>query len=249
MVKFLVGENPLNRSAQYKKMEDVIMIKIGSIYNSNNYGNVEIISKGSKYGYYLVRFLLTGTEKEFRETQIKDGCIRDPYAKALCGVACTGNVKTKGKNKVFYSIWHDIIDRCYGPAKKKYAAYRNVKVCDEWMVFENFLNDIKEIDGYDEDRIRNGELVLDKDIKQRYSKNKIYSKDTCTWIEKHINNTIQDAQQREFIAISPDGKVYTDFNITKFAKEHNLDRRHISGVLHGRTKTTGGWKFSYKEIV
>ena len=116
---------------------------------------------------------------------------------------------------------------------------------------ENFYNDVSVIDGYIDSEIRNGNLVLDKDSKQRYVKNKIYSAETCTWLSKHDNNKIQDSQQRPFIAISPDNEIFEDYNITDFANKHGLDRRHISGVLHKRCKTHKGWKFyySYEEIV
>ena len=194
-------------------------------------------------------FLKTGTIKEFRSDQIRTGCIRDPYAKSVCGVACTGDIKTKGKYKPYYSIWHDMINRCYNPKDKRYKAYKNVKVDESWLVFENFYNDMKYLDGFDSTLIESGVLTLDKDIKQRNVENKVYSKDTCIWIDKAINSSIQDSQQKPFIATDPNGVMIRADNITKFAKDHGLDRKHISGILHGRGKTTKGWGFSYEEIV
>ena len=225
------------------------MLKIGKEYPSNNYGYVKILSESVHYGYYNVQFKNTGTIKSFREDQIKSGCIRDPYAKSVCGVGYTGDVKTKGKNKTYYSIWHDMINRCYNTNDKQFNTYKNVTVDDTWLSFENFLNDVKYVDGFDDEKIKNGELVLGKDVKQRFLQNKVYSKNTCTWISKEQNQDIQDAQQREFCAISPEGEIYFDYNITRFAREHGLSRRHISGVLHNRAKSTNGWKFSYKDIV
>lgn len=225
------------------------MIKIGSIYNTNYYGQIEVLSKASRTDYYTVRFIDTGTIKDFRSCQIKEGCVRDPYAKRVCGVACTGDISTKGKYKTYYAIWHDMINRCYNPNNKRYEAYKNVTVDDRWLTFENFYSDVSQIDGFDEKMVADGQLVLDKDIKQRHSKSKVYSKDTCVWVPKLINNKIQDAQQNLFFAISPDGDLFSDTNISQFAREHGLTRKHVSGVLHGRCKTTGGWRFSYKEIV
>lgn len=222
------------------------MLKIGSIYNSNSYGAVEILDCNESKRFYLTKFILTGTEKIFREDQILSGSIRDPYAAKVCGVGKTGNVKTKGKNHVFYSIWHDMINRCYCPNDKRAIAYENVLVDDRWLTFENFLQDVSSIEGYDEEAIRNGKLVLDKDIKQRRLTNKLYSKDTCCWVAKSINAPIQDHQQRPFVATDPNGIVYYDDNISKFAREHGLERRQISGVLHERCKTTRGWHFQYQ---
>lgn len=208
-----------------------------------------MIRRGKKHNYYVVKFKNTGTIKEFRADQIKSGCIRDPYAKRVCGIACTGDIKTKGKYKPLYSVWHDMINRCYNTKNKRYCAYNDVTVCDRWLVFENFYHDAQYIDGYDSIKIANGSVVLDKDIKQRNHKKKIYSSETCLWVPKYINNEIQDAQQSGFVAVSPTGKKYYDYNISRFAREHGLTRKHISSVLHGRTKTTGGWSFYYQEIV
>lgn len=225
------------------------MLTIGSQYLSNNYGPVIVIGAGKNSGFYLVQFIQTGTQKEFRESWIKEGCIRDPYAPKLCGIACTGNIKTKGKYKCFYSIWHDMINRCYNPKDKRHEAYKNVSVSSRWLVFENFYNDIIKIEGFNEEKIRNGELILDKDLKQRYAQNKVYSIDTCTWIPKYENNRVQDSQQHYFVAISPEGAVFRDNNISEFARSHNLNRRSISGVLHNRASSTHGWKFTFEDIV
>jgi hypothetical protein len=226
-------------------------IKIGSVYQTNNYGAVIVIDKSKRSDFFTVKFLKTGTIKEFRHDQIISGCLRDPFAKTLCGVACTGNIKTRGIYKTYYAIWHNMINRCYNKKNKQHSEYKNVSVCERWLMFENFYNDVSLIDGYDDNEIRNGNLVLDKDLKQRYEKNKIYSLETCTWLSKYDNNRIQDSQQRPFTAISPDNEIFKDFNITDFARKHGLERRHISGVLHGRCKTHKGWKFyySHEEIV
>lgn len=226
-------------------------IQIGSVYQTNKYGSVIVVEKSKRSDFYTVKFLRTGTIKDFRRDQIISGCLRDPFSKDVCGVACTGNIKTKGMYSVYYSIWSGMINRCYNPKDKRHNAYINVSVCDRWLVFENFYKDVSLVDGYNDLEIRNGNLVLDKDSKQRYCQKKIYSLETCTWLKKEENNKIQDSQQNPFIAISPNGEIFEDYNITDFANKHNLDRKHISGVLHKRCKTHKGWKFyySHEEIV
>lgn len=223
------------------------MIKIGATYQSAQCGNVKVIAKGIKPSCHIVQFENTGTVKEFRDYTITNGCIRDPYARLVCGVGCTGNIKTKGKYKSYYSIWHDMINRCYNPNNKRYNP--DVSVTERWLIFENFYHDCKSVDGFDAALIEAGELVLDKDTKQRFQTKKIYSTETCQWISKAENVLMQDKQQRPFIAVSPTGEIFEDYNITKFASEHNLTRKHISAVLHQRIKSTGGWQFYYKEIV
>lgn len=225
------------------------MIKVGNIYNTNNYGQI-IILEELPYYWYNVKFINTGTIKKSRMDAIKAGCVRDPFALTKCGVACIGNIRTTGKYRKFYNVWQSMINRCYNKNDKRYNSYKNVTVSQRWLMFENFYNDRKLIDGWDEEKFNNGELVLDKDKKQRYMKSKIYSIDTCTWMSPSENAKMQDFQMRQFHAISPTGEIFKSDNITEFAKIHGLERRHVSGALHGRIKSTGnGWKFMYEEIV
>lgn len=142
-----------------------------------------------------------------------------------------------------------MVHRCYAEQDGKYRIYANTTVCDRWLVFAKFYEDCKSIDGFDEAKFLRNELVLDKDLKQRHQTHKVYSPETCTWLTKAENARYQDGQMRPFIAISPDGQQYQSDNISQFAREHGLTRRHISGVLHGRAKTTGGWTFHFCEDI
>lgn len=198
---------------------------------------------------YKIQFLKTGTVKIARGFQIQSGCVRDPYAKLNCGVACTGNIRTKGKYQPYYTAWNSMIHRCYAEQDGKYKNYSNVTVCDRWLVFENFYEDCKKIDGFDEEQFLRKELVLDKDIKQRHQQHKVYSLDTCTWVTKAVNSKYQDGQMKPFVAVDPSGNRYCADNMTQFARDHGLDRKHISGVLNGRAKSTKGWTFHFCEDI
>ncbi len=198
---------------------------------------------------YEIRFFNTGTVCVAREDAIKRGEIRDPFALLNCGVACTGNIKTKGKYSPYYNVWNSMIHRCYAEQDAKYKAYKDVTVCDRWLVFENFYRDCKQVDGFDETQFLAGGLVLDKDVKQRRLQSKVYSPETCTWLTREENSRYQDGQMRQFEAISPSGEVFVSDNITDFARRHNLERRHISGVLHRRARMTKGWRFRFCEEI
>lgn len=215
---------------------------------TKNYGNAEIIGAGTKYNYVKVRFENTGNIDEFRKDAVDRGEIRDKWAVTFCGVGVIGDIKTRGKYKQYYTLWRNMIKRCYD---NKNEAYKSVTVCDRWHTFQFFYEDIPLIDGFDAEAFERSEIDLDKDIKQRFCDNKIYSVDTCCFVPKSINRNIQDGQQREFVCVSPDGVMCKADNITKFAREHGMDRRQISAVLHGRFKSTLGWSFYYtdEEIV
>lgn len=69
-----------------------------------------------------------------------------------------------------YESWCSMIKRCTNPNDKNYKNYgeRNIKVCERWKKFENFLKDMGEHpgSGYSLDRKNN---------------EKGYSKENCRW--------------------------------------------------------------------
>lgn len=215
---------------------------------TKNYGIAEIIGEGSKYGYKKVRFLNTGNIGEFRKDAVLKGEIRDKYAVSFLNVGIIGDIKTRGKYKPYYLTWRNLIYRCYSETNK---AYKNVSVCERWKTFENFYNDVPFVEGWDKELFEAGKLDFDKDSKQEFHTSKIYSIETCCWLPKSQNRCLQDGQQRKFKAISPNGEVYYDRNITAFASKHGLKRKQVSAVLNGRCHSSQGWKFEFvdKEIV
>lgn len=113
----------------------------------------------------------------------------------VCGVGIndaaypvTQYVKENGNYKIvwqcpFYLTWKNLIARCY--SKKwltKYPAYRGCNVCDEWLTFSNFKSWMETQNWQDK--------ALDKDL--LVQGNKIYSPDTCVFIDQKINNFTTD---------------------------------------------------------
>lgn len=82
-----------------------------------------------------------------------------------------------------YITWVGILMRIYDENKRKNnIAYRDCKVCDEWLIFSNFRKWFIEnhIDTYE----------LDKDI--LVLGNKTYSPETCVYVPSQINSFIVD---------------------------------------------------------
>ena len=147
--------------------------------------------------------------------------------------------------KKTYKLWHNMMSRCYN---KKHFAYKNygakgVKVCDNWLTYSGFINDIDLIEGWSEELFINGALSLDKD---KNGNSKIYSLRNCSFISKEENNKYKPNQQRTMIAISPLGEIYEFTNQSEFARNHGLTQTSIADCLRGKCKTHKKWKFKYK---
>ena len=93
--------------------------------------------------------------------------------------------KTNGKQKQkiiwecpFYSRWKHMLRRCFcNELKTKHPTYKDVTCCKEWLTFSNFKSWMEQQDWEGK--------ALDKDL--LVYKNKIYSPETCVFIEEPLN--------------------------------------------------------------
>lgn len=123
----------------------------------------------------------TTVHAEYKE--FKKGSICNPYHPSVCNIGYIGNttMSINRKRKRSYVCWTNMIKRCCSNDKQKYPNYKDCKVCDEWLCYENFEkwwnNNYYEVD--DE------KMNLDKDI--LIKNNKIYSPETCIIVPARIN--------------------------------------------------------------
>lgn len=90
-------------------------------------------------------------------------------------------VKINGKNLKAYSVWNDMLVRCYSASyQKKRPTYIGCSVVEEWHSFTNFEKWFLEsyTEGY----------TLDKDI--LFQDNKIYGPNTCAFVQQALNNLL-----------------------------------------------------------
>ena len=109
----------------------------------------------------------------------------------------------------YFYKWNNMIRRVYTNQK----GYENVTVCKEWLVFSNFK---KWMEG---ENWENNEL--DKDIIK--PNNKIYSPETCCFVNKKINMILNYKQKTN--SVLPVGVSYHG---NKFRSQCNYNGKRIS---------------------
>ena len=72
------------------------------------------------------------------------GSIRNPYYPSVYGVGMTGNkysTKINDKHTKEYDTWASMLQRCFDDkCKEKQPSYKHVYCCDEWLLYEIFMN-------------------------------------------------------------------------------------------------------------
>jgi hypothetical protein len=223
---------------------------VGNIYRNSIDLEYKIIEKIDSTTF-VVKFTNSGYETKSSITTISNGLIRDYLNPSIFGVGMLGYA-SKINNKIAYSKWYSMLDRCYNPAYVGYKFYggNGITVCDRWFRFDYFLEDIPKIDGYNEELFLHKKLHLDKDIKQFDMEFKIYSLDTCMFVSQKENELYRKYSiQQDFIAITPLGEIFYGKSVNQFARDYNLDISNISACLNGRHRHHRGWRFVYTKDV
>ena len=126
-----------------------------------------------------------------------------------------------------------MLSRCYLSSDKEYSRYgaRGVVVAPVWHNFQNFAKWV-------EQQCVPDDYQLDKDIKVKG--NLVYSPDVCLLVSPQQNAEAANAKAASFIC--PEGNIYHTDNMSKFAREHNLNAGKLSNLYTKKAKTHKGWR-------
>lgn len=231
------------------------MIKIGDVFKNNKNQQFEIIGKcgTNKHGskMFEIRFVETGYSTTKSSQLIKIGRIRDYFTPSVYNVGALGGEGLSSKYPKEYILWSNMLSRCYNnvSSNKDYPSYGGigVSVSKEWLLFSNFIEDVPKIEGYNEELFFNGEIELDKDLKQKNICHglRIYSFDNCVFVKPKENQKNRNTRKykKRFIAINPNGDEFEVVGIVEFSKKFKLDASTITRCIKGEYKQHKGWKF------
>jgi hypothetical protein len=192
----------------------------------------KIITPGTRFGRWTAldqtqtRTYPSGTSIHFRLCQCDCGTIQVVGENKLrighsrsCGclqaeVTTERSLKhghsKRGKRTRVYGIWRNILTRCTNPNVPSYEDYgaRGITVCERWLTFENFLEDMGEPpNGLTIDRLENSVG---------------YCKENCAW-----RTPLEQARNtRRNVKLTFDGLTLT---MKEWAERLNISYRMLRG--------------------
>lgn len=221
-------------------------IRAHSIVETLDCGLIEVldIQKNQNNEYICkIRFLKSGSYASAMLENIKLGNVEDPSIPNICGVAfATPHLATKHKRE--YSLWKGILYRCYGSGRRKNVkrVYGGVTVCNRWLSFRNFLEDIPNLNGYELWRLCNN-MHIDKDILS--GSTKVYSPKTCHFVTPQENSKhVKRFKVSKPVMYIPTGEKFS--SIKSAAEAKGLKSSTVSAHCRGRmTSSSSKFKFMF----
>ena len=141
-------------------------------------------------------------------------CKNKIYAKGLCNTHYLREWVKNHPDSIFRSRWTNMLVRCNNSNSKSYKNYgkRGIKVCDDWLIYENFKKDM-----YESFKV---ELSLD-----RIDNSKNYSKENCRW----TTSLVQNSNTRKNHYITKNGVTKT---FSEWCRLLNLKHSTVSQRFH-----------------
>lgn len=160
-------------------------------------------------------------------------------------------------NEREYKLWVRMLERCYSEQwHLRHPSYKECEVCDEWLFLSKFIQDISQIDGYEEWIKKDTRYDLDKD--SIIPGNKTYSLSTVRFIPQSeniremlsrtgnlggfSNNGYNESKAYRVVVYNLKGEKVGEYNSNKECSEAlRLDPSAITKCINGKQKYTKGF--------
>lgn len=175
-------------------------------YVGRRYGRLTIIGDGGRRGKgiaYVVCRCECGSEKTVRLVHLKSGIT------ASCGCLHRDRVTKHGlSHSATWNAWAMMVQRCVNPACDSFPRYggKGITVCDRWLRFENFLEDMGE---------RPPEMTI-----ERVNGERGYSPENCRWATRK-----EQARNRSTNLLVEIGGVAKC--VAEWAEEYGINRKCV----------------------
>ena len=114
------------------------------------------------------------------------------------------NQEEKFKRKKIYGTWYNMKKRCFDPNQKQFKDWggRGITICERWMIFENFYEDMKKTWTPEENTI------------DRIDKDGNYEKENCRWLSQSENTRKRNEESGNPFQTRPDGTSVSSDKVT-----------------------------------
>jgi thymidylate synthase len=179
--------------------------------------------QGQKNSRYIVQFIESGFVTDAQLSNIKSGEVQDCYQKTVMSIGYLGEKRHRLNDKI-YTLWRNMIIRCYDPNNPNYHLYggNNVTVHNYWHNFANFKKSITNVPYYNNWLLSPNDYHLDKD----YFGSQQYSEKTCIFLKKSENKEL--CSIKNYIFKYKDKLFLTQKSL---AEEMNIHRQRVSDWL------------------
>lgn len=149
----------------------------------------------------------------------------------------------KNDEDCIFTQWRGVIARCYSKKDDSYKYYggRGVSVCNRWLVFENYKEDIHLLDGWQDRKNNPNNYHLDKDI---IGSGFLYAPESCCWVSRSAN--ISAIRDIKYTVKHTSGEEREFKSQTRFIEEFKLQQGNFSAMLRGERISCGGWSLVSK---
>lgn len=146
---------------------------------NKRFGKLVVVKKTGHDKHRNVKWLCQCDCSKFSEVVGRDlhcgdtkscGCLRKDIVRKTGKKNTQHGHCSKNKSSITYESWHAMLQRCINPKNHSYHDYggSGIKVCDRWLVFQSFLEDMGD---------RPSTLHTIDRIKNNYG----YKKENCRW--------------------------------------------------------------------
>lgn len=162
----------------------------GTIHKSKSYGDFRVI-KYINTKIVHIEFIDTGFIKTAGAGDIRKGAVKDLLFRCIYGVGFIGEGEYTtrpdgGDVCKSYRTWSNMLKRCYARIDGECPTYEGCYVSEDWHNYQNFAKWY--VDNYPND---GKQYQLDKDL--LVAGNKLYSKATCIFVPRWLNNFTTDS--------------------------------------------------------